>query len=65
MFNLFPVYNPFILQVVSQLYFTSTTLNEDQQKEQPFSSPLVLVLEVGDVHEPDGSCLAAGVFLAA
>ena len=44
MFNLFPVYNPFLLQVLPQLYFTSTTPNKDQQKEQLFCSPIVLVL---------------------
>ena len=44
MFNLFPVYNQFLLQVLSQLYFTSTTQNKDLQKEQPFLSPVVLVL---------------------
>ena len=44
MFNLFPVYNSFLLQALSQLYFTSTTPNIDLQKEQPFLSPVVLVV---------------------
>ena len=51
-FNLFPVYNPFLLQVLSQLYCTSTTPNKDQQKEP------------GHVHEFRGNRLAACVFYA-
>ena len=65
MFNLFPIYNPFLLQVLPQLYFTSTTLNKDLQKEQPFLSPVVLVVQLRHVHEPGGSRLATGVFHAA
>ena len=64
MFNLFPVYNPFLLLVLSQLYFTSTTPNKDQQKEQLSCSPAVFVLQPGDVHELRGDRLAACVFHA-
>ena len=33
MYNLLPVYNLFFLQIVSQLYLTSTTLNKDVDTE--------------------------------
>ena len=44
MYNLHPVYIPYFLQVLSLLYFTSTTPNKDQQKEHLFCSLFVLVL---------------------
>ena len=43
MYNLHPVYIQYFLQVLSQLYFTSTAPNKDQQKEQLLCSPVVLV----------------------
>ena len=43
MHDLLPVYIPFLLQVISLLYFTSTTPTKDQTVEQLFLCPLVLV----------------------
>ena len=62
MYNLHPVYIQYFLLVLSQLCFTSTARNKDQQKEQLFCSPVVLVLYLGDVHELRSSCLAARAF---
>ena len=45
MHNLLPVYYPFILQVVSQLYFTSTTPNKDEKIEQLLYCPLMFFLK--------------------
>lgn len=46
-------------QLLSQLYFTCMTPNKDQQH---FCSPIILVLQLGDIHELHRSCLAACVF---
>ena len=64
MYNLPPVYIPYFLQVLSLPYFTSTTPNKDQQKEQLFYCPFVLDLYPGDAHGLCGSRLAACVFHA-
>ena len=62
--DLHPVYIPYFLQVLSLPYFTSTTPNKDQQKEQLFYYPFVLDLYPGDAHGLRGSRLAACVFHA-
>ena len=64
MYNLHPVYIPYFLQVLSLPYFTSTTPNKDQQKEQLFYCPFVLDLYPGNAHGLRGSSLAACVFHA-
>ena len=46
------------------MYFTSTSPNKDQQKEQLFYCPFVLDSSLRDVHELRGSRLAACVFHA-
>ena len=59
MFNFLLVYNPFFLQVVSQLYFTSMSPNKIWETEQLFFCLLVYVLQPGDVHELRGGSKAA------
>ena len=63
-YNIHPVYIPYFLQVLSQLYFTSMTPNKDQVKEQLFYCPFVFDLLPGYVHELRGSRLGACVLCA-